>query len=138
MSSNLDLLRSIFAAWERGDWSSTAWAHPEIEYVIADGPEPKRWTGVAGMAEGWRSFASAWEGFRVQAVEYQELDRERVLVFSDWIGRGKTSGLEIAHMSAKSVTLFHIADDLVTRVVAWWDRDRALADLGLAPEGDYQ
>jgi hypothetical protein len=78
-SANLDLVRSIYAAWDRGDYSSTEWAHPEIEYVIADGPSPGSWTGPAGIAEGARG--------------------------------GK-----------------------VTRLVLYWNCERALAEVGLAPE----
>jgi hypothetical protein len=39
---NLELVRSIYAAWERGDYTSTEWAHPEIEFGFADGPTPGR------------------------------------------------------------------------------------------------
>jgi hypothetical protein len=41
-SANLDLVRSIHAAWERGDYSSVARACSEIEFVIADGSAPVR------------------------------------------------------------------------------------------------
>jgi len=129
---NLDLVRSIFAAWDRGDFSSAGWAHPEIEFVIADGPLPGSWKGLAGMAKGWREFLSAWEEWREEAEEYRELDGERVLVLVRMSGRGKASGLELGHMEAKAAKVFHVRGGKVTRFVTYWDRERALADLGLA------
>ena len=134
MSENLDLVRSIYAAWERGDYSSSEWAHPEIEVVIPDGPSPGSWTGLAGLAEGWRDFLSAWEDFRVEAQEYRELDNERVLVLDNFSGRGKTSGLELGEIRSKGLRLFHVRDGKVTKLVRYLERERALADLGLAPD----
>ena len=133
MSANLDLVRSIFAAYERGDYSRTDWADPQIEYVITDGPAPGSWTGLARMAEASRDWVSAWRDWHAEAEEYRELDGQRVLVLLHTTARGKTSGVEIDQMRAN---LFHIRGGKVTRIVAYWDRDRALADLGLAPEGD--
>ena len=78
MSENLDLVRTITTNWEHGDYSRTDWAHPEIEYVIADGPSPGTWTGLAGMAQGWRDFLRAWEHeFHCVVEGYRELDGER-------------------------------------------------------------
>jgi ketosteroid isomerase-like protein len=133
-SANLDLVRSIYAAWERGDFSLGDWVHPEIEYVHADGPAPGSWTGPAGMAEAWRNFLSAWEDFHAEADEYRELDEERVLVLAHVSGRGKTSGFEVGRAPAKGANVFHIREGKVTRLVLYWDRERALADLGLASE----
>jgi ketosteroid isomerase-like protein len=135
-SARLDLVRSIYPVWERGDFSSTEWAHPGIEFVIADGPSPGRWTGLAGMAEGFRDLANAWEQYRVRADEYQELDDERVLVFVKQRGRGKTSGLELGRLQSTGAAVYHVRDGKVSRLVLYMDRDHALADLGLAPETD--
>jgi ketosteroid isomerase-like protein len=133
-SSNLDLVRSIFAPWERGDWSSAEWAYPEIELVIPDGPDPGSWKGLAGMAQGTKGLLGAWEDLRVVAEEYRELDGERVLVLIHNSGRGKTSGLEIGQMYAKGAAVFQVSDGKVTKLVVYWNRERALADLGLTPE----
>jgi ketosteroid isomerase-like protein len=131
-SANLDLVRSIFAAFERGDYLSSAdWAHPEIELVIADGPEPGTWKGLTGMAEGARSWMSAWNEWRAEVDEYRELDAERVLVLSHVSARGKTSGLEIGQTQTAVTSLFHVREGKVARWVVYMDRQRALADLGL-------
>ena len=135
-SANLELVRSIYAAWERGDYDSANSAHPEIEFVMIDGPAPGSWSGLAGMAEGFRGWLNAWEGYRVAAEEYRELDDDRVLVLNRSSGRGKTSGLELEQMQPKAASLFQLREGKVTKYVIYWDRERAFADLGLAPEID--
>ena len=129
MSANLDLVRSIYAAWERGDFGSAEWAHPEMELVFADGPSPGSWRGMAAMAKGFSDFVSAWEEYRVIVDECRELDDERVLVFVHLNARGKTSGLELGQIQTKAANLFHLRRGKVTRLVIYFDRDRALADL---------
>jgi ketosteroid isomerase-like protein len=134
-SANLDLVRSIYGAWARGDSSLVEWAHPEIEFVIADGPAPGSSTGVAGMTEAWRDFLRAWEEFRPEVDEYRELDSERVLVLVQFGGgRGKTSGLELGQHGGGGAQIVHIRAGKVTRVVTYFNRERGLADLGLAAE----
>ena len=137
-SANLDLVQSLFAAWERGDFSSVEWAHPEIEFVIADGPAPGSWRGPTGMAEAWRELLSAWENYRGEVDEYRELDGGRVLVLVRRSARGKRSGLVLPQPWTKGAQLFHVQGGKVTRIVFHFDRERALADLGLAPETGSQ
>ena len=131
MSENLDLVRAIFADWERGDFGSNEWADPEIEYVSADGPEPFSVTGVSAMAAEWRRVLSDWEEVRTEIEECRELDGERVLALLSWSGRGRGSGFDLADVPWTGANVFHFRNGRVTRFVAYWDRERALADLGL-------
>jgi ketosteroid isomerase-like protein len=137
-SPNVELVRSIYAAWERGDYSSAEWADPEIEWVFPDGPDPGSWRGLAGVKEASRDFMSAWENHRAEPEGYRELDDERVLVLVRYSGRGRRSGVELSDIAAKGAQLFHVHGGKVTRLVRYLDRDHALADLGLAPEGGSQ
>jgi ketosteroid isomerase-like protein len=137
-SANLDLVRSIYAAWERGDFSSADWAHPKIEFVIAGGPAPGSWIGLTAMTEAWREVLGAWEDYRTVVDEYRELDHDRVLVLVHFSGRGKSSRLEARQFTTTKggANLLNLRGGKVTRFVIYWDRERALADLGLGPEGD--
>jgi ketosteroid isomerase-like protein len=131
MSENLELVRSIYADWERGDFSSAEWADPKIEFVVADGIEPGVWSGITGMAAAWHEALSVWEEIRVETDEYLRLDEERVLALLTWTGRASGSGLDLAEMPWTGANVFHIRDGKVVKLVLYWNRNLALADLGL-------
>jgi ketosteroid isomerase-like protein len=130
MSENLDLVRSTLAQWERADFRSLSWADPEIEYTVVGGPEPGTWNGVADMKASVRAFMSAWQDYGIEAEEYRELDDERVLVLVRLSGRGKASGLDIEQTGATGAEVWHVRDGKVIRLVLYWYREQALADLG--------
>ncbi len=48
----MELVRAICAPWGHGDYSSVEWAHPEIEFVIADEPTPWQLEGAGGDGGG--------------------------------------------------------------------------------------
>ena len=129
---NVELLRSMLAPWERGDYSSIEGLHPDIEWVVADGPEPGDGKGLPGLGGAWVAWMSAWEDLRIQVDEYRALDDGQVLVLARKSGRGKQSGLEIDDMHAKGAVICHVRDGKVTRMVLYYDRANALADLGLS------
>jgi ketosteroid isomerase-like protein len=129
---NVELVRSIYAEWQEGDYSSTEWQLPEIEFVMADGPNPGSWVGARGITQGWGDFLSVWHDFRHAADEYRDLDGERVLVFFHFTGRGKASGLDVDQMPNSAAGLFHVRDGRVTRIVLHFDRSAALEAVGLS------
>jgi ketosteroid isomerase-like protein len=96
--------------------------------VIADGPAPGNWTGLVAMAEAWRDLPRGTDDVRAEADEHRELDSERVLALTRYSGLGKASQIRVGGPAA---ILFHLRDGKVRRFVFYWDRDRALADLGL-------
>ncbi|MCW3030496.1 MAG: hypothetical protein JWM66_629 [Solirubrobacterales bacterium] len=88
MSTNLDLVRSIYADWERGDFGAAEWADPEIEFAFADGPEPGHWTGAQEMAARYGAWLSGWKDFRAKPEELIVVDSTRILalVQNSWAG----------------------------------------------------
>ena len=101
--------------------------------MIVGGPGPGVWTGLAAVAEILREFLGTSDEFRIKVQECRDLDDGRVLVFHDYSGRGRSSRLELEQMRAKGASLVEIRSGKVTRLVLYWDRDRALADVGLTP-----
>ncbi len=129
---DVSFVRSIYAPWERGDFTSAEWAHPDIEFAVGDGVEAGSATGLAAMAEAWHKWLEAWESYRVEVDEYRRLDDERILVLMLHCGRGKASGLDVEQTKRAGANVLHVRDGRVTRIVLYWDRERALADLGIS------
>jgi ketosteroid isomerase-like protein len=129
-SSNLDLVRSIYADWARGDFSKADWADPNVEWVSPERLELGRSTGLDGIAAAFREWATTWEDFRIEADEFIEVDADRVLVLVHCAGRGKMSGVDVGQLPG-STAVFYLRGGKVLRYITYWDRDRAFADVGL-------
>jgi ketosteroid isomerase-like protein len=128
VSANLDLVRSIYVDWQRGDYSSTRGAHREITFVFGDGPDTASSIGVGAMTQRWREQLRPWQDLTVESADYRELDDERILVISRVRARGATAGVEV---NSESACVFRVRDGKVTQLDLYWDRERALTDLGL-------
>jgi hypothetical protein len=98
---------------------------------MVGGPDPGIWTGVTGMAEGWFKFLEAWDDLHVEADDQRELDQTRVLALIRRSGTGHMSGMAVAQMQSLAADVFHVLDGKVIQLVHYWERDRALQDLGL-------
>ena len=133
--SNAAVVRSILASWGRGELSSLEWAAPEIEFVFADGPEPGRHLGREAMKDLFRGWLGSFAEFGISVEDVIDLDRGRVLALTSVRGQGKTSGVDLARTGSKTAHLFELRDGRVRRLVVYFQRERALAELGLGPQG---
>jgi ketosteroid isomerase-like protein len=132
MSANLDLVLSLFADWERGDFSRIDWADPDIEFATPEGLDaPSAQRGRRAMADVWRTTMAAWDNLSVTADEYRELDDERIIVLHRFRARGTMSGLQVDEGLTKGALLFALRRGRVRRLVVYLRRDSAFADLGL-------
>jgi ketosteroid isomerase-like protein len=101
----MELARSMFAGWTRGDWSSIAWADPEIEFSMeVDAfPDLGAYKGVEEMSLAWTRFLSAWEDFRASEPELIE-QGDRVIGLYTIRARGRSSGIEVEQPVAGTFT----------------------------------
>jgi ketosteroid isomerase-like protein len=131
VTSNREIVESIYAAWKKGDWTNSEWADPDIRFEMVGGLSEGSWRGLAEMSEAWAAMLTVWEDLSAVPEEIRVLDDERVLVLLRNQGRGKVSGIDITEIAARSANLFTIRDGKVTSLVLYWDRDRLLSELGL-------
>jgi hypothetical protein len=124
-------VRSVYAAWERCDFSAREWADPEIELAFAGGPEPESFRGVAALEDGYRDWLKARKDRGAEPEEYLVIDNQRILVLVKSSHWRRPGGLQLDERAYANLFQFHRGK--VRRIVVYPDRELAFNDLGLGP-----
>ncbi len=124
---NVELVRSIYAAWLRGDPALDR-LDPDIEMVESIAvPGAVDVVGIDAVERYIASFAKYWDQI---SIEPQELidGGDRVVVIARLTGRGKSSGVAVERDWAYVWT---IRDGKALRMQAYSERREALVAAGL-------
>jgi ketosteroid isomerase-like protein len=125
--ANVELVKEIFSAWERGDFSSTDWADPEIEFSIP-GPDSHVHRGIESMGQAWAEWLGAFDEFRVAGEEFYDAG-DKVVIQQVFHGKGKGSGVPIDESPGAAVLT--LRDGKVIRFEGHTTVEAALAAAGL-------
>jgi ketosteroid isomerase-like protein len=123
--ANVEVVKAIFRAWERGDFSSVEWADPEIEFSIPGGHVHR---GLDSMGRAWAEWLDAFDEFSVAAQGFHDAG-DKVVVDQIFRGKGKGSGIPIDELPGAAV--FTLRDGKVTRFEGHITLEAALASAGL-------
>jgi ketosteroid isomerase-like protein len=118
---NVRIVREVYDAWARGDFSYTDPFHPDIEFEMADWPHQTKVRGVQAMSDTWRATLAAFDDFRSTPIGTESFG-SRVLVLNRIEASGKESGADV---SADTASVFTIENGKVTRLALYWNVDSA-------------
>jgi len=94
--SDSDQLRELFAAWERGDFSTGGELYAEDIRFTATQPEGQiEARGMAELGRFLQRFFADWERYRVELHELEELGVGRYVARATQHGIGRTSRMDI-------------------------------------------
>ena len=132
-SANIDLVRTLFETWGSGDIEGFLREHfePTARLDLSENVfNPAVYEGYEGMVRQRREIDDVWDVFEIEVERLFE-GEEAVVAFTHEHGRGEGSGVEVSRNTA---FLIRLRDGKVSEVRSYRDRNRALADLGLAPD----
>ena len=124
---NLEIVRAIYSAWGRGDFSSADWADPEIEFKLP-GPEARVHRGVESMGRAWADWMGVFDGLSMVGEAFNDAG-DKVVVQQLFRGTGKGSGFPIDEMPGANVLT--LRDGKVVRMEGHTTIEAALAAAGL-------
>ena len=127
---NVEIVRRVYAEWEKGNFSPAEAFDPRVRVVWVDPMLAQRAEslGLRETTRNMREFLSTYE--RMSATAERIIDAgENVVVISAWRGRGKASGVEFAERQG---SIWTFSDGKVTRIENYRDPAEALEAAGLS------
>ena len=130
MTGNLEIVRGIYDAWAKGDFSGgAADLDPEVVFVVRPPyPDPGVFHGPGAVKDYMLRFLAQWEHYAIDAERYEEAG-DTILVYIRQRGTGKGSGVE---SEIRTHTLFTFRGDRIIRIENVIDEGEALKAAGLS------
>lgn len=129
---NLEIVRSIYAKWERGDFvAAIGFFDPEItfETFMPDSKQPVVMEGVDQIEKFMRDWFEQWRAYRVTGEEFRPAGEDKVLVSGRQLATGRQSGVEVV---SPAFTVWTFRDGKVIGLSAHYDEGQALEAAGLS------
>ena len=124
---NVELVREVFAAYERGRDVATIASEYMAEDVVWNPADEAAQQGIDGVAAYMRRWESEWEELRTVAEEFIDVG-DKVLVTTHFSGRGRASGIEV---DARLHEVYEVRGGKIVRMDEFTDRADALEAVGL-------
>jgi ketosteroid isomerase-like protein len=128
---NVDLTRSSFEAFERGDvdWMQSQCTSDVVIVQPPDVPDAKSYEGSSAIAQAIDDWPKQWEDFRLEVTEIIDVSDDLLISVTRHTGRGRTSGIEL---DFEVFYVHHVRDGKLARLEMFLSREQALQAAGTA------
>jgi uncharacterized protein len=126
---NVDALRPVYDEWAKGNFEPQFSVYaPDMQWgYSSEFPESGMAVEIGQKSGRLRDFLSPWERWLCEAEEYIDAG-DRVVVFTQYRGTGKESGVEV---DTRGAHVWTMRDGKAVRLEVFSARRRALEAAGL-------